>query len=141
MQYLGGRDGQHDVGSGFPELLKRRESAKTKMKSTTGGGRQMQAKLKRLALLVLGWSLIVLGVAGLFLPVLQGVLFLFAGLLILSKEYAWAHNVLGRLRARFPLAASNCKRVSRRARVWLRCALRRSKPKPASVSASQFRRP
>jgi hypothetical protein len=101
----------------------------------------MQTKLKRMALLVLGWSLIVLGVAGLFLPVLQGALFLIAGLLILSKEYAWAHNVLGRLRVRFPLAASKCERVSRRARAWLRCVLRRSTPNRASMSTSQFRRP
>lgn len=41
-----------------------------------------------------GWFLLILGVAGLFLPFLQGVLLLAAGLLILSSEYRWAQKAL-----------------------------------------------
>ena len=38
----------------------------------------------------------------LFLPILQGVLFLLVGLIILSSQYAWAHLLLSKIRERFP---------------------------------------
>lgn len=66
----------------------------------------MQARVKRIALLLMGWGFIVLGVIGLFLPILQGVLFLIVGLLILSSEYVWAHKMLQEIRTRFPTFAS-----------------------------------
>ncbi len=60
--------------------------------------------LKRVALIVAGWLLLVLGAAGLFLPVLPGVLFLLIGLSILSVEYDWARRWVAALRQRFPAA-------------------------------------
>jgi uncharacterized membrane protein YbaN (DUF454 family) len=62
----------------------------------------MRATVKRMLLLALGWGFILLGIAGLFLPVLQGVLFLLIGLVILSCEYCWAHRLLERLQRHFP---------------------------------------
>lgn len=50
----------------------------------------------------LGWFFIVLGILGIFLPILQGVLFLLIGLGLLSTEYVWARRLLEKLRARFP---------------------------------------
>ncbi len=44
--------------------------------------------------LSVGWTFILLGVAGAVLPVLQGFLFFVVGLLFLSKEYHWAHRLL-----------------------------------------------
>jgi uncharacterized membrane protein YbaN (DUF454 family) len=70
--------------------------------------------------LVVGWTFIVLGILGLFLPVLQGILFLMIGLVILSSEYVWAHAVLSKLRARFPRVASTFHEASERARAWIR---------------------
>jgi hypothetical protein len=64
--------------------------------------RSHAAKIKRLALIALGWLFVALGIAGLFLPFLQGILFLLIGLLILSTEYRWARKLLARLRNRFP---------------------------------------
>ena len=61
-------------------------------------------KMKRLALIVAGWSLFLLGTVGLFLPVLPGVLFMIVGLTILSVEYEWARRWVGALRRRFPSA-------------------------------------
>jgi uncharacterized protein len=61
--------------------------------------------IKRLAVRGLGWLFIALGIAGLFLPVLQGILFLCIGLVILSSEYAWAHQLLVRVRKKFPSVA------------------------------------
>lgn len=78
-------------------------------------------RLKRLVLLTLGWALVALGVVGLFLPILQGILFILAGLSILSHESETAHRWLERLRARFPKA-------DERLHVWgerLRSVLRR----------------
>lgn len=56
--------------------------------------------------LCLGWIFILLGILGLFLPFLQGVLFLLIGLGLLSTEYEWARNLLARLRRRFPRIAT-----------------------------------
>ena len=65
----------------------------------------MQTKAKKIILVLFGWGFILLGVIGLFLPVLQGVLFLLIGLLILSSEYVWAHRLLLKIRNRFPAVA------------------------------------
>ena len=55
-------------------------------------------------MLALGWALIGLGVVGLFLPILQGVLFILLGLYVLSRESRIARHWFERLRARFPRA-------------------------------------
>ncbi|MBZ5679241.1 MAG: PGPGW domain-containing protein [Acidobacteriia bacterium] len=89
-----------------------------------------QTKFKRLIVLLLGWSFIALGVVGLFLPVLQGVLFLLVGLFILSSEYVWAHRLLQQVRNRFPTAALRCEEASRKAHDWLGRVLRRTGQKP-----------
>ena len=54
--------------------------------------------------MIAGWSFIVLGVFGLFLPFLQGILFLLVGLIILSKHYAFAQRCLDKLKDRYPAA-------------------------------------
>lgn len=51
-----------------------------------------------------GWTLIVLGAGGLFLPILPGLLFLLIGLVILSARHHWARRWMVRLRERFPRA-------------------------------------
>jgi uncharacterized membrane protein YbaN (DUF454 family) len=66
-----------------------------------------------------GWGFVALGVVGLFLPVLQGVLFLLVGLFILSSEYVWAHRLLQKVRNRFPTVALRCEEASRKAHDWL----------------------
>ena len=54
---------------------------------------------------LLGWMFLVAGIAGLFLPFLQGILFIFVGLVILSWQYEWAGKVLVKARMRFPQMA------------------------------------
>jgi uncharacterized membrane protein YbaN (DUF454 family) len=80
----------------------------------------MRAAAKRLAVLLLGWGFILLGIAGLFLPVLQGILFLLIGLIILSSEYVWAHKLLQRLRQRFPSVSRKADEAQARAAGWMR---------------------
>lgn len=68
--------------------------------------RPERTRLQRLGVLFAGWCCILLGVIGGFLPVVQGWIFIVAGLLILSSEYEWAHNLLLDLRRRFPRFAA-----------------------------------
>ncbi len=56
----------------------------------------------RVASISLGYGFLALGVLGLFLPILQGVLFLVIGLLILSRHATWAERVLDWLKQRHP---------------------------------------
>jgi hypothetical protein len=73
---------------------------------------------KRLLILIVGWVFIVLGIIGLFLPVLQGMLFLIIGLLILSSEYVWAHRLLQKLRQRFPAIGHKADEAREKASAW-----------------------
>jgi uncharacterized protein len=75
---------------------------------------------KRILVLIVGWAFILLGILGLFLPVLQGVVFLLVGLIILSSEYVWAHRLLTRLRERFPKIGRTADQATEKATAWLR---------------------
>jgi uncharacterized membrane protein YbaN (DUF454 family) len=77
-------------------------------------------RFKRWLVLISGWGFVALGVAGLFLPFLQGVLFLLIGVTILSAEYAWARKLLQKLRERFPALATRMDTAKVRAGAWLK---------------------
>ncbi len=62
----------------------------------------MPRPVKRFFILVLGWTFIVLGILGLFLPILQGILFLLIGFILLSRESEWAQRQLEMLKTRYP---------------------------------------
>ena len=59
-------------------------------------GKRIAWKVLRLTT---GWFLIILGVVGLFLPVLQGILFIISGLAVLSTENRWARTLLEKFSA------------------------------------------
>ena len=48
-----------------------------------------RAALRRIGILTAGWLLVLLGIAGLALPFLQGILLILLGLLVLSRESRW----------------------------------------------------
>jgi len=50
-----------------------------------------------------GWCLLVVGVAGLFLPVMQGLLCIASGLTLLSTEYRWAAACLEAVKRKIPV--------------------------------------
>lgn len=79
----------------------------------------MIAKAKRWAILGLGWGFVLLGIVGLFLPILQGILFLCVGLMLLSREWAPAQRTLDRLRNRYPRVAAASDEAERRTKIWL----------------------
>jgi uncharacterized protein len=62
----------------------------------------MNARFKSVAIYWAGWGFIVLGILGLFLPILQGILFLLIGLSLLSNSSPWAAKLLNKVRGRFP---------------------------------------
>ena len=62
----------------------------------------MRPASNRVVVLIAGWTFILLGIAGLFLPFLQGLLFILVGIIILSSQYAWARLLMAKLRKRFP---------------------------------------
>jgi uncharacterized membrane protein YbaN (DUF454 family) len=67
-------------------------------------------KLRKAVVQLVGWMFLIVGIAGLFLPFLQGILFIFVGLVILSSQYQWAHKVLGHAKKRFPKMAEQLDR-------------------------------
>jgi uncharacterized protein len=89
----------------------------------------MTRAIKKALVLVVGWAFILLGIAGLFLPVLQGILFLMIGLVILSTEYVWAHHLLAKLRARFPKLAETADRAKEKAAHWVQRIYRHEETK------------
>lgn len=78
-----------------------------------------------MVVLILGWALIALGVVGLFLPVLQGVLFILLGLYVLSRESKTARRWLEHLRSRHPAVDARLHRWRERVDRW-RMKFRRS---------------
>ena len=81
----------------------------------------MSQRLKRYAVLALGWFFIFLGILGLFLPILQGILFLTIGLILLSLESEWAAGKLDWLKTRYPRFGKTYDEADRRAmRLWER---------------------
>jgi len=58
--------------------------------------------IKKIGLLIIGWAFIVLGVLGLFLPILQGVLFILIGLGILSSRSEVIKRFLKHLEEHYP---------------------------------------
>ncbi len=81
--------------------------------------------MSRFLMLVIGYGFLGLGVLGLFLPILQGFLFLVIGLIILSRHAAWAERLLVRLKARYPRAGSLFVRAEVMAERWLHRISRR----------------
>jgi len=71
----------------------------------------MKAALNHILKLILGWTLVFLGILGLFLPILQGVLFLVLGFALLSTESEWVRKKIDALAVRYPKLAEKLKNV------------------------------
>ncbi|MDF1587507.1 PGPGW domain-containing protein [Geminicoccaceae bacterium 1502E] len=74
--------------------------------------------MTRIAMMGLGYGFLVLGVLGLFLPFLQGILFLLVGLLILARHAPWAERMLERLKGRHPHLKSSIEKAEALADRW-----------------------
>jgi uncharacterized membrane protein YbaN (DUF454 family) len=58
--------------------------------------------LRKIGILIIGWFFIGLGILGLFLPILQGILFIMIGLAILSTRSEVVKRFLKHLEERYP---------------------------------------
>ena len=72
--------------------------------------------LRRLFLLIAGWVFVFLGILGLFLPILQGILFLFIGVALLSLASPRVRLLRMRVGQRYPVI----RKGEEAARGWLR---------------------
>ncbi|TCW37641.1 putative transmembrane protein PGPGW [Laceyella sacchari] len=68
---------------------------------------------------IFGWFFLILGVLGLFLPFLQGILFLLIGLYLLSKSSPWAKRWLERLKSRYPKLSATFDSWIHRVEGWI----------------------
>ena len=59
-------------------------------------------EFKKIGILIIGWIFIGLGILGLFLPILQGILFMMIGLAILSSRSEIIKRFLKHLEERYP---------------------------------------
>jgi hypothetical protein len=64
--------------------------------------REPKSHVWRVVKIVLGVALLPLGIVGLFLPFLQGVLFLLAAFALLASEIPFVARFRDRIRARYP---------------------------------------
>jgi hypothetical protein len=60
----------------------------------------LRRRFLRVARIASGCMLVAVGVVGLFVPVLQGIAFIFAGLTVLAADLPWAKRLLHALRER-----------------------------------------
>lgn len=74
-----------------------------------------RSRWRRYIILTSGWIFVVLGVLGLFLPILQGILFLAVGAYLLSLESPMARRVINRARERYPRFGATLDAARRRA--------------------------
>jgi len=76
--------------------------------------------IKRIGLLIIGWLFIGLGVLGLFLPFLQGVLFIVIGLAILSSRSEIIRRFLKHLEERYPHQHERVENWKKKLRSWFK---------------------
>jgi uncharacterized membrane protein YbaN (DUF454 family) len=60
------------------------------------------SRIKKVGFLIIGWFFIGFGIIGLFLPILQGILFIMIGLAILSSRSRLVKGFLKHLEERHP---------------------------------------
>src|SRR3954470_3921794 len=73
----------------------------------------------RVAIFLLGWLLILVGVAGLVLPGIQGIATILAGAALLSLDNELVYRGLRRLLARWPRLWERVEHFRERAHDWL----------------------
>jgi len=76
--------------------------------------------IKKIGMLIIGWLFIVLGVFGLFLPFLQGILFILIGLAILSSRSEIIKRLLRHLEERYPHHHQRIENWREKIRNWFR---------------------
>jgi len=74
--------------------------------------------MKAILMQGVGYGFVLLGIAGLVLPFLQGILFILIGLAILSRHARWAEQLVARLKRRYPRLERAIDVAEARAEAW-----------------------
>lgn len=80
----------------------------------------MRRRFRHYLILGLGWFFIFLGILGLFLPILQGILFLCIGAILLSRESPRMRWMIMRIGRRYPKVRRALESSRGKARDWWR---------------------
>ena len=78
-----------------------------------------------------GWLCLLIGVIGGFIPVLQGWIFVLAGVMILSREHEWVHDLVQKFKLRYPKVGRMMDRGADEAQKVMDKMLRRVRAKTA----------
>jgi uncharacterized membrane protein YbaN (DUF454 family) len=82
--------------------------------------RETLDSIRKIGLLVIGWLFIVLGILGLFLPFLQGILFILIGLAILSSRSEIIKRLLKHLEERYPHHYQRIENLREKIKGWFK---------------------
>lgn len=99
--------------------------------------RSRRGRRKRLVSYGLGYSFIFLGILGLFLPILQGILFLVIGFLFLGRVSPGVRLNRLRLRRRYPKWAQRYDSVEHAARAWMKRRFGKKKKQGSATSVDK----
>jgi uncharacterized membrane protein YbaN (DUF454 family) len=83
-----------------------------------------QRPFRRIAVIVLGWVLILLGIAGLVLPIVPGAVLIVVGAVMVNPKWAWLRRMLEKCRVRFAV-------LFKRFRAWNEIRQSLSKKNPS----------
>jgi len=75
-------------------------------------------KLARIKWLIIGGAFVLLGIVGLFLPILQGILFIVIGIMCLARGSATVRAQIPNFKKRFPRIGSKLTFIEGKARAW-----------------------
>ena len=77
-------------------------------------------QFKKTAIVIIGWIFIGLGILGLFLPILQGILFIMIGLAILSSRSESVRRFLKHIEERYPHHHQRMEHWREKIRSWFK---------------------
>ncbi len=91
----------------------------------------MPRPVRRMLILGAGWFFVAIGILGIFLPILQGILFLLVGLILLAKSQPRFRLLKQRIKRRYPKYAGIFEEAEKRAASLMRGDfLKRGRGKP-----------
>lgn len=121
-------DGTATTHADADKLARRRMRGRRRRRPRVGPRPRRPGFAKRLILRIVGWTFLFLGVLGLFLPILQGILFLLIGVFVLAQVSPRVRLFRQRLRAkarsRYPQWTGKFEEAEARAKSWINRVLK-----------------